>query len=296
MKFLPDDLKIPKPIDLVTIGYQCFIVITIIFHFFSIPNPVLLIFYHIFIISFLIWLANAKQNKVIQWMRDLYPIVIIPTNFHELHYLVNNVNPVDFDQLLINIDYAMFGVHPTIWLEQWSNPIAVEYLQIVYTTFYFLPIILAAILYSRGEKDNFGYSIYIMVLGFYLSYIFYFLVPAIGPRFTLDHLQIQPVTGMWLTSSIRETLDLLENIQRDAFPSGHTAITLLTMFYAWRYSKIYFWIIMIIGTSLIFSTVYLRYHYVIDVIAGIMLTLVVIYIARPLYDRLYNFGKTDAVV
>jgi len=41
--------------------------------------------------------------------------------------------------------------------------------------------------------------------------------------------------------------------------------------------------LLIIGTSLIFSTVYLRYHYVVDVIAGFGLAVLVIYIAPWLY-------------
>jgi membrane-associated phospholipid phosphatase len=176
-------------------------------------------------------------------------------------------------------------------LEQYSNPVLVEYLQIVYGTFYFLPLILVLILCKRKEHDNVNFFIYIIVLGFYISYITYFIVPAIGPRFTLDHLQRSPVTGLWLTQFIIDTLNFLENIQRDAFPSGHTEMTILTMIYAWRFSKKYFSVLMIIGTSMIFSTVFLRYHYVIDVIAGALLASVVYIIAEPLYQILKQWSK-----
>ena len=81
----------------------------------------------------------------------------------------------------------------------------------------FLTIILAYILYRRKAYDDFDYFTFIIVFGFYLSYLGYFIVPAIGPRFTLDHLQTFPVTGIWATDAIRHTLDKLENIQRDAF-------------------------------------------------------------------------------
>jgi len=286
-----NEVKIPRPADIVTIGYQIFIMITISFHFFAVPNPGFLLFYHLVVIAFLLWLPQAKSTKIIRWLRTFNPIIIIPTNFHELHYLVHNVNPVDFDELLIKIDYAIFGVHPTIWLEQFSNPIVIEYLQIVYATFYFLPVILVVILCKRKEQSNVNFFIYIIVLGFYISYATYFLVPAIGPRFTLDHLQINPVTGLWLTQPVIDTLNFLEDIQRDAFPSGHTEMTLLTMIYAWKFSKKYFLILSIIGTSLIVSTVFLRYHYVIDVLAGILLAYIVYLIADPLYQRLKNLSE-----
>jgi membrane-associated phospholipid phosphatase len=280
------DVKFPRPADLVTIGYQIFIMITICFHFFSVPNRGILLIYHLVVIVFLLWLPYAKSNKLIRWLRTFYPLIIIPTNFHELHYLVHNVNPVDFDELLIKIDYAIFGVHPTLWLEQFSNPLLVEYFQIVYATFYFLPIILVIILYKRKEQDDINFIVYIIVLGFYLSYATYFLVPAIGPRFTLSHLQLNPVTGLWVTQPIIDALNFLEDIQRDAFPSGHTEMTILTMIYAWKFSKKYFWILSIIGSSLIISTVFLRYHYVIDVVAGGVLAYIVYLIAEPLYQWL----------
>jgi membrane-associated phospholipid phosphatase len=139
--------------------------------------------------------------------------------------------------------------------------------------------------------EGFHYFVFIIVFGFYFSYLTYFFVPAIGPRFTLDHLQTGPVTGLWLTDGIRHTLNTLENVQRDAFPSGHTEITLLTMFFAWRYSKAFFWILSIVGSSLVVSTVFLRYHYVIDVIAGILLTGIVILLAEPLYNFLKRWSN-----
>ncbi len=288
MNFNLHNLRTPRPADQVNIGYQFFIMITIIFHFYSVPNAGYFLFYHLLIILVLLWLANARENKLIRWLRNFNSIIIIPTNFSELYYLVHNVNPVDFDQLLIDIDFSIFGVHPTVWLENWSSPFVVEYLQIIYASFYFLPIILVLIIYKKGNQENFKFIVFILVFGFYLSYATYFLIPAIGPRFTLDSLQTKPVTGLWLTESIRQILDLLENHQRDAFPSGHTEITVITTIYAWKYSKRYFWILMVVGTSLIISTVLLRYHYIIDVVAGALLAVIIVSIAIPLYQMLNN--------
>jgi membrane-associated phospholipid phosphatase len=101
---------------------------------------------------------------------------------------------------------------------------------------------------------------------------------------------MSPVTGLWVTQLIIDTLNFLEDIQRDAFPSGHTEMTILTMIYAWKFSKKYFSVLMIIGTSMIISTVFLRYHYVIDVIAGALLASVVYFIAEPLYQLLKNWS------
>ena len=284
-------IKLSQPADVVTIGYQLILMITIVLCFSNIPGASGFLFYHALIIGFVLGLPYLGKGKIINLIRNWSPVLIVPTNFAELHYLVHNLNPIDLDSILIELDLLIFGVHPTVWLESLTIPLLTEYFQWIYTTFYFIPIILGIILYRNSRFSEFYFLIFAFVLGFYLSYIGYFIVPAIGPRFTIDHLQTGPLTGVWLTTAIREALNHLENVQRDAFPSGHTEITLLTMMYAKKYSKSYFYILLVIGTSLIISTVYVRYHYVVDVMAGIVLAIVVFTIAPVIYTKIRNLDK-----
>ena len=59
----------------------------------------------------------------------------------------------------------------------------------------------------------------------------------------------------------------------------------MNMILAFRFRSKLRWVFLIMGCSLIFSTVYLRYHYVVDVIAGIALALV----ALGLESRIHSF-------
>ena len=233
----------------------------------------------------LIFLGLSKINRIdrlVTWS----PLIIIPVNFSQLHFLVHTVHPVDFDLQLIQIDHFLFGIHPTVWLEQFTLPIITEILQIIYSTFYFLPIFLGLILFFKHERENFEFFIFQIVFGFYLSYAGYFSIPAIGPRFTIDHLQKFSLNGVWMMEEINMILNKLENIQRDAFPSGHTALTLLTLFYAKKFSRKYYFFMIPVTTLMIISTVYLRYHYVIDVIAGVLLFIVLITLGPFIYKKL----------
>ena len=272
--------------DKITIVYQI-LMLGVLFLFASkIHFTPLWVVFHLLIILLLWKLPQFKTNAAVSWFRLWNPLVIIPLNFTELHYLVHTVHPRDFDSLLIQLDKALLGVHPSVWLDRILWPPLTEYFQLVYSTFYFLPIILALLLLRKQKMEQVDFFVFIMVFGFYLSYIGYFLVPAIGPRFTLDHLQTKTIQGLWLTPVIRHTLDTLENIQRDAFPSGHTEMTALTMYYAYKFHRKYFYVLAVVGTSLILSTVYLRYHYVSDVIGGLLLAGFVVLTAKPVYDRL----------
>jgi membrane-associated phospholipid phosphatase len=86
-----------------------------------------------------------------------------------------------------------------------------------------------------------------------------------------------------MIETIQDALNALEKNKTDAFPSGHTAISLMCLYYAWkeREKKLVAVLIPVV-TGLLFSTVYLRYHYVIDVIAGLALTGLTIVLAPGL--------------
>lgn len=250
--------------------------------FYEIDNAVNWLFINLIIFAFLI----ISRFDIIRRMKAWSLLVIIPVNFTQLHYMVHTVHPSDFDIFLIKFDYMLFGSHPTLWMEAFTKPLITEILQIVYSTFYFLPIVLGLILFLSKRLAEFDFFIFQVVYGFYLSYLGYFIIPAIGPRFTLDHLQTFQLSGVWIMETIHHLLNQLENIQRDAFPSGHTAITVLTLFYAKKYNNRYFYFMLPITLMMILSTVYLRYHYVIDVIAGLFLFMIIITTGPFLYKKL----------
>lgn len=218
-----------------------------------------------------------------RFVRWWYPALLISFIFNELQCLVHPINPIDIDAQLMAIDYALLGVHPTIWFERLMVPWVTEYMQLAYVTFYFLPFILCTPLYRQGQFLAFRVSLCALLLSYYISYLLYFLTPARGPRFYLAEDHTLPLTGLWLTTPLQAILDALEGVQRDAFPSGHTAIAITVLAMAARYQRRLFYPLLVITVSLMISTVYLRYHYVIDVIAGVLLAVWCLGVTRWLY-------------
>lgn len=217
------------------------------------------------------------------FVRWWYPAFLLPLIFSELEGLVHPINPADIDAQLLAIDFALFGVHPTVWLERVTVPWLTEYMQLAYVMFYFLPFILCAPLYRQRQLLAFRVSLCALLLAYYVSYLLYFLTPARGPRFYLTAYHTLPLTGLWLMAPLQAILDALEGIQRDAFPSGHTAIALIVLAMAARYQRRRFYPMLGIAVSLVVSTVYLRYHYVIDVIAGVLLAMLCLGVTFWLY-------------
>ena len=233
--------------------------------------------------------ARAKTyHRIARFIRGWYPVALIPITYTELRYLIPLVHPRDYDPELAAIDYRIFGAHPTVWLERFTWPLLTEILQVIYATYYFFPIVLGAVLWRNGWFERYHFWVFVVAFGFYASYLGYITVPATGPRFLplVKDAQTFPLRGVWLFETIRKTLDEAEGITRDCFPSGHTEITLLVLYYARKFHRRTFWRLLPVASALIFSTVYLRYHYVVDIVAGALVALAIILTAKPIYRAL----------
>jgi membrane-associated phospholipid phosphatase len=230
----------------------------------------------------LIWKAERTPHAPWIFARNWYHLLSIPLAFRELHHLVHPINPRDLDPLLAQWDLALFGVHPTVWIERLMHPWLTEFLQLVYSSFYFLPVILGMILWIRRDLRAFHIMLTAIVTAFYVSYLGYFAFPALGPRYELAHLQQQPLEGVWLSSFLRASLDQLELLQRDAFPSGHVGVSLLVLHYSRRFAPATMVPYLVVVLGLVVSTVYLRYHYVVDVLAGFVLAVVSAWLAATI--------------
>ena len=258
--------------------------------------------------TFIVFLTNFAHDKkgIIKIVRDWYWYPFIMIIFKEIYVLIQSLGLSDQDKVLMFIDKIIFGVNPTEWFYQFANPVLTEYLQFCYSMFYF--IILAAPLFAYIKKNynEYYYSFFVILLGFYVSYVGYLLVPAIGPRFTIHDFQSlnSELPGLFITKSLRMLINLGESIppdsilatalaQRDCFPSGHTEMTLLAMYLSFKYNQKIKWVLLVVGLSLVIATVYLRYHYVIDVIAGSFCALFTIVIAHPI--AVYLERKTSLI-
>ncbi|MEK6646080.1 MAG: phosphatase PAP2 family protein [Candidatus Firestonebacteria bacterium] len=260
--------------EIITIIYQLIIAWLIFLFRFKIPNFEIYLSITLAItvmVSLVRLISCDHKDPILNSVRHWYSIAVLLISFFVLGKVIQYINPQDIDNTLIKLDYFIFGVNPTVWLEKITFPILTEILQIIYCTYFFLPIFFGVILLSKGKHTEFHRVLSSILCAFYFNYILYIIFPAIGPRYTLNHLQSFPLTGIFFTSLIRDGLSNLEGIHRDVFPSGHTAVPLVVLYFSYKYERKIFYILLPIVIAMIFSTVYLRYHYVIDVISGVVL-------------------------
>ena len=301
MKRIASQLLLLNATDLVVISFCILLSILNIVFYSRVEYWYFNIFLNVVIVLLILLIThNIKKGKSPIWkqLHYWYLVPLIFLFFKELYMMVDPIRGVIYDDLLISIDRFIFGTDPTVELYKISNPLLTEILQIVYATFFFLPVILGIEFILRDKIKELDYSAFIIVYGFILSFIGYLLVPAIGPRFTLHDFATNnlEMPGLFLTDFLREivnsgesipagTLNPAQVVQRDVFPSGHTQMTLLVMILSFRFNSRIRYFFLINGTLLIFATVYLRYHYIIDLIGGVLFMFFTLWSGKIIYNR-----------
>jgi len=274
-----------RPADTVTFAFLFFLIALTLFHYGIIPDAsFLLILYSALVLAQMILIRFKNRSKFFGYLYDLvFPVLCVLLVFDSLGRIVHYVNPQDIDPVLIRLDNLIFGGDPAVMLEKIANPFLTDILEIAYTTYYFMAISLGVVLLVHHKKEEFNRTIFLVLLCFYLSYLGYIIFPALGPRFAIDELKVIPLKGFLVAEPIQNFLNWLEGIKRDAFPSGHTAIASTVLYLSYKFEKKLFRILLPAVLALIFSTVYCRYHYVVDVLAGIILAVLTVLLGQWYY-------------
>lgn len=234
---------------------------------------------------------QVKRPNATSWLfRNWYALPYVAACYKEMALFIPAVRSSDADQWLADLDFRIWGAHPSVWLERVHTPALTEFLQVIYTLFVPAVLYIAWALWRRGNSRDFQYYAFLIALGFLTSYIGYILVPARGPRFLLKHLQHFPLQGLWFFQGMQSTLDRLESAHYDCFPSGHTELTILACWGSRMVGNRWFWVYLAYTQFLIFATVYLRYHYTVDLLAGVVTAAVLILTAPKLYQKLSAKG------
>ena len=282
------------PIDKLFIAYAAIMAGLLAFASGHDAFALLLIFGHVAAIGALIVIAR-NSSPVAIFLHHWYLLLYVPFCYKQVPYLVSALHLRAADNTLAHWDLAMWTVDPVFWLSSIQSRFVVEFLQAVYTMFIPGLLVLALVLWLRRPREEFRLGTFTIALTFLVSYLGYFLLPARGPRLMEYASHYAPLQGLWAFHSFQSILDKLEGLQYDCFPSGHVAVVLVGCWIARQISPRVFYTFAAFAACITFSTVYLRYHYVIDVIAGMALAIVVIAAAPLLYHKLEPGNETSSL-
>lgn len=220
------------------------------------------------------WLRVAFPR--LEPVHAFLPVPILAWLVNVVGPIVQHANPVRWDATLARIDGGLLAPIALAWKDAGGRPDwLVDAASVAYASHYLLPIAVGAYLWTKPRRGDFGRFAFSVAVIFVALYAMYFVAPAAGPR--LPDAQAADPEGGALTAGLREFLRVCERTELDAFPSGHTAVSLVVLAECWILLPRTRAPVAALVAAIVFSTVYLSFHYVADVIGGIVLAATVIW-------------------
>ena len=215
------------------------------------------------------WRGETAASKFWHFWRHWYPHLFFLFCFEELAKLVHLVTPGWEDAKLIAFDQWLTGVNPSLWLERFAHPALNEFMQFAYFTYFLFLLILGGILYYRREWESYWSVMTYSAVGYAFGYIISMIFPVQSPWFTFAGMWDGNLTGGPFTALIN-FIEKCGRVHGAAFPSQHVAGAVAALWGAWRHRRRLFWIFLPFVVCMCASTVYVRNHYVADVLGGMV--------------------------
>jgi membrane-associated phospholipid phosphatase len=173
------------------------------------------------------------------------------------------------DAELLRLDRLLTGTTPSLALQPLVHPALTEALSLCYGLF--IPYFATSLIWYFFRELPVARGFFVGLLGLYwVGFLGYLLVPARGPYLAFPDLFTVPLAGGVLTRA-NATLVALGSNHVDVFPSMHCAASAFILAFDRRHSRRRFWLFLVPVVGLWLSTVYLRFHYLVDLLAGFAL-------------------------
>lgn len=245
-----------------------------------------------FMFAFLFAIIRFPQQS--RHFREFAPFLFIIAIYMRIHDLIHLVNPEDFHHVLANAEAWLFNGQPVAFMERFAHPWLTEWFSFAYLHYYLVTFFLVLILYKREEMEAVRKIMFTMMVTNYLGFSAYMIFPTASPYMVIPEafqVDIWQDTGP-LAALTQWIVSLSPERPRDAFPSLHNAVTLLTLMAAWQYHRKFFWFHLPLAISLALATVYLRYHFVLDILAGYLVLFAALALA-PVLERWWQQKQFD---
>lgn len=212
--------------------------------------------------------------------RCVYRLVLVGIflqNYLSLRHILPIVRSDSLDMELLRIDLLLFGVEPALWLERFNTRPIVEWFSFFYFSYFFICFfsMVLAVWVDRPGRATAQYAIGTSLV-YCVGQLVYMAVPAYGPIVALNDAYQGPVDGGFFWDWVIRVVQS-GGAMKDVFPSLHTAAPLwfaLHTFQRARSDRRLLWpasVTAFFSANIIISTMLLRWHYAIDVVAGVVL-------------------------
>ena len=229
----------------------------------------------------LAWGDRFRDDSYLGRVRDWFPIPLILLAYREMGWMYLPQATQEFERHWIGLDRLL--------LNDWGMRAAIEslgpaipaVLEVAYLLVYAVPALGVAWLYLAGKRERVDDYYSVLLFATLTAYAMYPWFPSEPPRTVFPGQDLPAYQG------VLRRLNLLVvgtyGIHTSVFPSGHAAAAFGSAFALIRFLPERKWVgrrQMTLAILIAVATVYGRYHYTVDTLAGVGLAVVGVMLTR----------------
>jgi membrane-associated phospholipid phosphatase len=224
----------------------------------------------------LAYLGRVRPSSIaISMVRDWFPLAVLMLAYREMGWFAPAQHTVDLENGWIVWDRLLlsdWGVQSAI---ETLGPALPALLELCYALVYAIGPFCMAAIYWWGYRSRADAFLFRFLLGTVLSYALFPFFPSEPPRtiFPADNVPafdtIFRQFNWWLLGG--------HGIHTSVFPSAHVSSAYAAAFAIFRIAperKATAWMLTLLATGIFWATIYGRYHYAVDAVAGLAVAIV----------------------
>lgn len=230
------------------------------------------------------WWKKQLPTKGLHFLNAILGVGFLGFFYNETGML-NHLLFLPIDPYLVNIESWLFGMQPSLLFSaKFHNVWIAELMNLGYLSYYF--IIVGFVLMALYRKpEQFDRLLFLISQSFIIYYLIFILIPSWGPQFYFSAPANQANEGIFFQKIIAFIQHHGETAT-GAMPSSHVGITFMIALLSFRHFRRYFWFILPFALLLFCSTVYIKAHYLIDVIAGFISAPLILLLSQKIWNTL----------
>jgi hypothetical protein len=224
----------------------------------------------------------------------------VQISYFQFRELLPFVNPGSLDPQLAWIDAHLLHFEPSLWMDRFVTPATTEWFAFFYFSYFFILAVhvVPMVYFSRRTTLLAEFALGVLVC-FTVGQVLYMLVPGYGPVRELAAQYQHPFPdGFWM----RTVLNAVKTggAMKDIFPSLHTALPTFVALFSFRHRRKmpfkYTWpLFAFFAGNIVIATMFLRWHYLVDVLAGLALSTSAFLVASRVSPREVRYREEHGI-
>ena len=246
----------------------------------AVPGRVWLVAAHLTLAASLLALNRKKPPVgILRVIRDWHPLMLFPFLYKEVEVLAAVIGDWRLTAAIPAWESALFAGQPSLYLSERLAFVPLsEYLHFCYLAYVIVIPAVTAYWYVSGRREAFGELLLMLSTVLLGSYLFFILLPVDSPYYLSQRLG-PPLSGHFFFD-LAHQISARGGARGGAFPSAHVSGAVVVSLVAWRHQRRLAYLLFPITGGVMVATVYGRFHYVLDTLAGAALAIAVVVVYR----------------